>query len=57
MKFYNEAEQKKGDVKPFYQFDRVFDSSTCQKKIYEFAAKPLVESVLQGFNGTIFAYG
>jgi len=28
-----------------------------QDKIYEFAAKPVIESVLEGFNGTVFAYG
>ena len=25
--------------------------------VYEYAAKPIIESVLEGFNGTIFAYG
>jgi len=28
-----------------------------QEDVYDFAAKPVVESVLEGFNGTIFAYG
>jgi Tfp pilus assembly pilus retraction ATPase PilT len=28
-----------------------------QKEIYEEAAKPIIESVLDGFNGTVFAYG
>lgn len=28
-----------------------------QSDVYEFAAKPIIESVLQGFNGTVFAYG
>lgn len=26
-------------------------------EIYEASAKPIVESVLEGFNGTVFAYG
>ena len=28
-----------------------------QKEVYDNAAKPIIESVLEGFNGTIFAYG
>ena len=28
-----------------------------QKEVYDKAAKPIIESVLEGFNGTIFAYG
>lgn len=28
-----------------------------QDQIYDFAAKPVIESVLEGFNGTVFAYG
>ena len=30
---------------------------TEQKEIYDMAAKPIIDSVLEGFNGTIFAYG
>ncbi|MCQ2819823.1 MAG: hypothetical protein MJ252_21370 [archaeon] len=30
---------------------------TTQEEIYENSAKPLVDSVINGFNGTIFAYG
>ena len=28
-----------------------------QEEVYEQAARPIIESVLEGFNGTIFAYG
>ena len=28
-----------------------------QKEVYDVAAKPIIDSVLEGFNGTIFAYG
>lgn len=31
--------------------------SSTQKQIYDIAAKPIIDSVLEGFNGTIFAYG
>jgi len=40
-----------------FTFDRVFDMKSKQEDVYDFAAKPVVESVLEGFNGTIFAYG
>lgn len=28
-----------------------------QKQIYDAAARPIIDSVMDGFNGTIFAYG
>jgi len=40
-----------------FNVDRVFDMDTTQQQIYEIAALPIVESVMEGFNGTIFAYG
>ena len=36
-------------------FNKLFSSK--QKDVYEQTARPLVDSVLEGFNGTIFAYG
>jgi kinesin family protein 5 len=44
-------------AKQNYQFDHVFDLKSNQKEVYDKAAKPIIESVLEGFNGTIFAYG
>jgi kinesin family protein 5 len=38
-------------------FDRIFELSCTQQDIFEGAAQPIIESVLEGFNGTIFAYG
>eukprot|EP00826_Nyctotherus_ovalis_P000843 TRINITY_DN10057_c0_g3_i2.p1 TRINITY_DN10057_c0_g3~~TRINITY_DN10057_c0_g3_i2.p1 ORF type:complete len:865 (-),score=328.92 TRINITY_DN10057_c0_g3_i2:560-3154(-) len=40
-----------------FNFDYVFNLGTEQKKVYEVAGKPIVESVLEGFNGTILTYG
>lgn len=40
-----------------FTFDRVFDTSTTQSQIYEETAKPVVKSIIDGFNGTILAYG
>ncbi len=40
-----------------YMFDYVYDQSSSQKKIYDTTARSVVDSALQGFNATIFAYG
>ena len=40
-----------------FTFDAVYDWNSKQVELYEETFAPLVESVLQGFNGTIFAYG
>ncbi|CAG8811170.1 3591_t:CDS:2, partial [Racocetra fulgida] len=39
-----------------YKFDKVFVPSATQKEIYTNVA-PIVQSVVDGFNGCIFAYG
>lgn len=38
-------------------FDRVFDMDATQEEVYNDTARPLLTSVLDGFNTTIFAYG
>ena len=40
-----------------FTFDQVYGEDTVQKNFYDTSCRPLVESVLAGFNGTIFAYG
>ncbi|TRZ24841.1 hypothetical protein HGM15179_002259 [Zosterops borbonicus] len=40
-----------------YIFDRVFQSNTSQEQVYNDCAKKIVKDVLEGYNGTIFAYG
>lgn len=40
-----------------FTFDMVYDWNSSQEEIYNQTAFPIVESVLEGFNGTIFAYG
>lgn len=40
-----------------FTLDYVFTPDATQAEVYEVAAKPIVESVMQGFNGTVFAYG
>ena len=43
-----------GNPKSF-TFDATYDENTIQKNFYDESAFPLVESVMEGFNGTIFA--
>lgn len=45
------------DQRKIFTFDAVYDPKAKQQEIYDEAVRPLVVSVLQGFNATIFAYG
>ncbi|KXJ96135.1 P-loop containing nucleoside triphosphate hydrolase protein [Microdochium bolleyi] len=40
-----------------FAFDRVFDDNTTQSDVYEATTKKLLDSVLDGYNATVFAYG
>ncbi|GMI96206.1 Arabidopsis thaliana KINESIN Ungrouped clade, gene A, phosphatidic acid kinase [Hibiscus trionum] len=40
-----------------YEFDDMLTEFASQKRVYEVVAKPVVESVLEGYNGTVMAYG
>lgn len=40
-----------------FAFDRVFDENTTQSDVYEGTTKNLLDSVLDGYNATVFAYG
>jgi kinesin family protein 18/19 len=40
-----------------FAFDRVFDDTTSQSDVYEGTTKNLLDSVLDGYNATVFAYG
>ena len=40
-----------------FPFTRVLDQTTTQDSVFEAVAQPVVDSVLEGYNGTIFAYG
>ncbi|KAG7472328.1 hypothetical protein MATL_G00107710 [Megalops atlanticus] len=40
-----------------FTFDSVYDWNSKQVELYDETFRPLVDSVLLGFNGTIFAYG
>ena len=40
-----------------FAYDSVYDIDAKQQIVYDESAFPLVESVIKGYNGTIFAYG
>lgn len=40
-----------------FTFDRIFDSESTQSEVFENAAKDIVGKFIEGYNGTIFAYG
>lgn len=49
--------QSEGNQKRQFTYDQVFDVDSLQSAVYDECAFGLVESVLKGYNGTIFAYG
>lgn len=46
-----------GDATKRFTFDAVFSDQSTQRQIYDVCAAPVVQSVLEGYNGTVFAYG
>lgn len=40
-----------------FTFDQVFGDATPQLELFRTSVEPIVRSVMEGFNGTIFAYG
>ena len=48
--------QKEYDTKSF-NYDHIYPEDSNQEEIFEETSKNVVQSVLNGYNGTIFAYG
>lgn len=46
-----------GKDRKHFSFDGVYDQETKQDTIFKEIGRPLVQSALEGFNGTVFAYG
>lgn len=40
-----------------FGFDKIFDENATQAEVYEATTRPLLDSVLDGYNATVFAYG
>ncbi|CAH8572291.1 unnamed protein product [Dicrocoelium dendriticum] len=50
--------RKRGEEPPRrFTFDAVYDENSTQQDLYGETFRGLIDSVLEGFNGTIFAYG
>ena len=45
------------DANKTFTFDHVFGPNSKQVDVYNLVARPIVDAVLEGYNGTIFAYG
>lgn len=37
--------------------DKIYDHEATNKEVYQHDVQPIVEKVMNGYNGTIFAYG
>jgi hypothetical protein len=53
------AIQHEGDdeAPKIFTFDKVFDETVEQEFLFENSSRPIVSNVIEGYNGTIFAYG
>lgn len=40
-----------------FLFDHIFDAAVGQEEVFNKCACGVIDSVLEGFNGTLFAYG
>lgn len=40
-----------------FTFDRVFDTKSRQTDVFDFSIRSTVDDILNGYNGTVFAYG
>lgn len=49
--------QTEHSIPQTFTYDYIFTSESTQEDVFTIAAKPIIEDVIQGFNGTIFAYG
>ncbi|KAH8854541.1 Kinesin-II 95 kDa subunit [Schistosoma japonicum] len=48
---------KRNDGPRRFRFDAVYDENSMQKDLYNETFRGLIDNVLVGFNGTVFAYG
>ena len=52
-----ESSKNKSENFQTFTYDGVFPPETEQEKIFNIVAKPLINSALEGINGTLFCYG
>ncbi|XP_044740972.1 kinesin-like protein Klp68D [Chrysoperla carnea] len=53
----NPKDNHHGEQLKSFTYDAVYDWNSTQQDIYDTTIRPLVTSVLEGFNGCVFAYG
>eukprot|EP00899_Mesostigma_viride_P027230 jgi/Mesvir1/7692/Mv11657-RA.1 len=56
MSFTMEAPDDSANTYTF-TFDRVFSQNSGQKEVFDYAARPVIEDVFNGYYATVFAYG
>ena len=49
--------KQSGEKERVFSFDMTFEPNCLQVNVLKQAALPIIESLLEGYNGTIFAYG
>ncbi len=49
--------RKETGEKRTFQFDSLLEPGVSQDKVFQQVAIPVINGVIDGFNGTIFAYG
>ena len=45
------------EIPKVFTFDSVYDWTAKQENIFQETAYPIIDQVMKGYNGTIFAYG
>ena len=53
IQFYSTRERNRYN----FNFDHIFQPSSTQQEIYSIGVKDIIDSVLNGYNGTVLAYG
>ncbi len=48
---------READRKHFFTFDSVLLPGASEQQTYDLAARPSIDSLMEGYNRTIFAYG
>ncbi|XP_078333663.1 uncharacterized protein LOC111136397 isoform X5 [Crassostrea virginica] len=54
---WTEGVRGKATVSHEFNFDYIFKNTATQEEVFEVAAKEIIQAFLNGYNGTIFAYG
>ncbi len=52
-----ETQVSVGREKACFTLDKIYDPKTPQDDIYREVGHPIIEEVMEGYNGTLFAYG